>query len=684
VIMHAAPHRALVNEALAAAEVRVHRTIRRWAEDEIYLPDGPREGQRFSSAFSPFTGLVLDAFDDPRWRYFILTGSAQNSKSLIGFSIPTLYHLFEIGENVICLVPDDDFAYSLWAEKLRPIIERTSYRELIPTKGRGSRGGKFTFLRFGNGAVLRFISAVSASRQRGSRGIGHTARVGVCEELDIVARKTSESKSKEPGPWKQLQARTKSYEERARIYAGSVIHGPKDAAWEEIQKGSGALIMIRCPHCGVHVFPEREHLQKIALAQDSEEDARRLGGYTCQACGCVWTENDRAAAIHDPRLVHRGQEVEDGLVVGPAPRVKTFSVRWNDMHRWSNPRAEHNETVLANISAQEWLAEESQGDEDEQALCQHVWAVPWVPSESESDDLSDRNVREKVRVLIPNNRDSEKGRVPADAKYITVYGDVHKRGLYWVARAWWPDARCHTFDYGYHEFHGGKQSENKSIMAGLLDWQEDVLSRGWRDTDDRLRSIDAAGADAHWKPDAVFAWVRTANGDKPKGLYHAGEGFGSGHMMRAYKQPKPGKTVIPGQHSHRVYVSDRRAWRLDFDADYWKRFEHELWLTPAGNPGSVTLFQPRNLKRGHFSYSKHIVAERWVWEWDAKKGRTGHFEREGSNNHYLDASTGTCVLASWLGVQVVSDSDAQKKVVASYPERGERHERLAGRWRIGR
>jgi len=680
VIAVARPHRGLVNEALDVARVRVHRTIRQWAEQEVILPDGPREGQRFSVSFSPFTGLVLDAYDDPRWNSFILTGSAQNSKSLIGFSIPTLYHLLEMAENVICLVPDTDFADSVWKEKLLPIIERTRYRDLIPSKGRGSKGGKFVFLRFRNGAVLRFINAVSAGRKRSGQGIGHTARIGVCTELDIVADMTEISK--EPGPWKQLQARTKAYEERARIYAESVIHGPRDAAWVEIQRGTGALIMVPCPHCGEYIFPEREHLQKIALSQDSEEDAREKGGYTCQLCGCVWTENDRAGAVAAPLMVHRGQEVEGGKLVGQPPRVKLCSVRWNDMHRWSNPRAALDQTVVARISGQEWQAEESQSDEDEKTLCQHVWAVPWVPSEAESDDLSDRNVREKVRVLKPNNRDSEKGLVPADAKYITVYGDVHKRGLYWVARAWWPDARCHTFDYGYHEFHAGRQSENKSIMAGLLDWQEDVLSRGWLDTDDRLRSIDAAGADAHWKPDAVFAWVRTANGDKPKGIYHAGEGFGSGHMMRAYKQPKPGKTVIPGQHSHRVYVSDRRAWRLDFDADYWKRFEHELWLTPAGNPGSVTLFQPRNLKRGHFSYSKHIVAERWVWEWDAKKGRTGHFEREGSNNHYLDASTGTCVLASWLGVQVVADSDAPKKVVASYPERGERSG--GGGWRIGR
>jgi hypothetical protein len=53
-----------------------------------------------------------------------------------------LYHLFEIGETVICGLPDMDMAADKWREDILPAVESSRYRELLPRHGGGSRGGR--------------------------------------------------------------------------------------------------------------------------------------------------------------------------------------------------------------------------------------------------------------------------------------------------------------------------------------------------------------------------------------------------------------------------------------------------------------------------------------------------------------------------------------------------------------
>ena len=87
---------------LRQAKSRRLRTMREFAEQEIVIPDGPYTGRRFRCSRQPYTRLWFYAVDSGRWTRCVATGPTQSGKTLSAFVIPTLYHLFEIGETQIC------------------------------------------------------------------------------------------------------------------------------------------------------------------------------------------------------------------------------------------------------------------------------------------------------------------------------------------------------------------------------------------------------------------------------------------------------------------------------------------------------------------------------------------------------------------------------------------------------
>src|SRR6188768_2226308 len=138
---------------LGQARARRLRTMRQFAEQEIVIPEGPFQGRKFRCARQPYTGLWFDAVDSGCWNRHVATGPTQSGKTLSCFVIPMLYHLFELGETVICGLPDMDMAGDKWRESILPVIERSKYRRLLPRSGGGSRGGRVESVLFGNGAT---------------------------------------------------------------------------------------------------------------------------------------------------------------------------------------------------------------------------------------------------------------------------------------------------------------------------------------------------------------------------------------------------------------------------------------------------------------------------------------------------------------------------------------------------
>src|SRR3990172_11447030 len=97
----------------------------------MVIGNGYYAGSRFSCSIQPFTGLFFDAVDSGRWSNFTVTGPSQSGKTLMGFCIPILYHLFELKEVVVVGLPDLDMAEEKKRGGATPLVLPLRYRELF-------------------------------------------------------------------------------------------------------------------------------------------------------------------------------------------------------------------------------------------------------------------------------------------------------------------------------------------------------------------------------------------------------------------------------------------------------------------------------------------------------------------------------------------------------------------------
>ena len=247
------------------------------------------------------------------WRRSVATGPQQSGKTLCGFVIPAMFHLFEIGETVICGLPSLDMVADKWGQDLLPAIAASKYRDLLPTGGPGSRGGETPSITFKNGPTLKFMTGGGGDKSRA----GYTARVLVVTEVDGMDE--AGGASREADKITQLEGRTSAFGDHARIYLECTVSTESGRTWQEYVGGTHSRIAIRCSHCMGFVTPERGDFAGWQEARDVIE-AGELARMVCPGCKMPWTEEERIAANRDCRLVHRGQEIDpDGNVTGPAP-----------------------------------------------------------------------------------------------------------------------------------------------------------------------------------------------------------------------------------------------------------------------------------------------------------------------------------------------------------------------------
>ncbi|MFO7788565.1 MAG: terminase gpA endonuclease subunit [Halospina sp.] len=421
------------------------RSMRQFAEDEVYLTDGPRGSMRFRVSFMPWTGLVLDEMDNPRWRRFFARGPVQSGKTILFVVIPTLYHLFEVEENLIFSAPTADMAWDIFKTRVKPAIKKTRYGDLWPRKGPGSRGGKTNVLRFRNGVSVRFMGAGGGDEQRSS----FTARVVVMTELDKMD--TAGDVSRETNPVSQLAARTEAFGVNALIYGECTTTQEEGRIFQETMvQGSGHRVHIRCPHCEGYLYPIRENLTGWRIA-DNEIEAGDNTGYMCQLCEVIWTEQDRQEALRHPLLVPKDMKVEpDGTVTGEEPQTYTFGLVWNWLH-----------SGMKNLSeggVKEWKAERSSNPDDEREVCQFWWARPHqntLRSRELSFGFLAQHCHDHVHfdpLCATVGREEEPPQLlPDGAEWFTGAIDVQKRMLYYLVDGWNTDLTRWSLAWGVTE-----------------------------------------------------------------------------------------------------------------------------------------------------------------------------------------------------------------------------------------
>lgn len=626
------------------AKAPIVRPISRWVEDEIILPTGPFVGERYRHSRHPASALWFNAIGSGKWSRFAATGPTQNGKSLMCYVAPSLYWLFEVGETVIVGLPNMDMANDKWAQDFKPVIESSRYRELLPTKGEGSKGGQVKrAVAFRNGATLRFMSAGGSDKKRA----GYTARVVSITETDGMDE--AGEASREADKIEQIEGRTRAFGRTGkRVFLECTVSIEKGRIWQEVKQGTDSRIVRPCPHCRAWVTPEREHLVGWNDAQ-SETEAAEKAYFACPACGDAWTEADRHEAAKRAKLVHRGQEVTpEGEIVGSEPPTQTLGFRWSAI---DNPFV-----TAADLGAEEWKALNANDRENaEKKMRQFVWAVPYEPPDVDLTPLEASEVRTR-------KGSTSKGVVPSDSLGVVIGVDTGKQRLHWVALSISSCGPWQVIDYGKQKV----EADRLGVFHGLLVAFREMRAYFAAHLRPAQVWIDSG---YHEHTDAVYALCEESN-KGASDIYRPTKGYGEGQARIGRYMSPNSKTRDITYVGKEYYISKvRRNGKLipgvqlvHVNADQWKSETHQRLMMPTDADGAIVLFDTPQLL-DHQEYAAHLTAEKQVEKFVQGRGTVVVWDRIDRNNHFLDATYGATAAGDFL----LSAQNASARRIAVIP-----------------
>lgn len=620
----------LRREFLAACAIRKPRSLREFAESEIILPaSSPFAGRRFRCEFQPFTRLFFEAFDTGRYNRIVIVGPTQTGKTLL-WVIVILYTLFELRRTVVVGIPDQNMIADKWRDDLLPIVE-ASFPGELPTSGPGSKGGDLKArIQFRSGPVLRFMTGGGGDAAR-SHFSAKTLAITEANKLDV-----SGGTSREADKITQLEARVSAHGDAAFVILESNPDIEDGRVWREYCGGTESRIACPCPHCEAYVTPEREHLVGWSEAE-TDEAARRASRYVCPECGAEISQAERRTANERALLLHKGQRVEAGDVLGDHPDTRCLGFRWNVFNSMF--------TDAAFEGAGEWRA--SQDADAENAIkgrLQFRWGRPYKRDADELARVSHVDVIRRC-VLV------ERGVVPVTSKRIAAFCDLGKWVCHWSAVSFDSDGSPHVLDYGVIETATGEIGLDAALTSAIREFR-DLCLAGWPiETSGAIARPNVALVDSGWRPDRVYPLASQWQGAKDVPTY-ASKGFGVAQSGRKYSAPtkRSPTTLAIGDGWHVERLPAERVFLVEYDADRWKSALYDSLLIPLGTPGALTLYSAA--PREHTPFARQLVAERLVEEYVAGRGLVRRWENTARRaNHWGDATAGALCGGNIVGVR---------------------------------
>lgn len=638
------------------------RTMLKFAEEEIIIPDGPYQGRKFRTRYQPYSKLWFDAVDSGLWTRFSATGPSQSGKTLSCSVIPLIYHLFEYNENAIYFAPTEDIAADKWNEDIKPIIERTAYKRFLPKRGGGSRGGDVDSVRMTNGATLKFMSGGGQDKSRAA----FTARVAVGTEIDAMDQPSKSSR--ETDKVKQIEARLRAYGDAARLYLECTASIKKGRIWVEYKSGTESKIALPCPHCLEHVTLEREDFSGWKDAE-TEFEAVKLGAFFCNACGEMWTDDQIREANKAGVMIHSGQTIDKkGNIQGDLPETKTLGFRWSAINNFF--------TRSAHIAVDEWKAERAENEENaEKEMCQFVWATPHEPAAFETTPLDSHELMRRTNKKLSRNL------IPEDVEFLSAALDVGKWMIHYTVMAWRPNAVGHVVDYGILDVNSKDMTEQQAVTMALRSFRDEYMRDQWFVINGEAMLPGRIFIDAGYIPETIYNFC-VESGERF--LPSIGYGMSQERDLKpkkSYNRPAKitNKVRFIGEEYHVALFSDPTLVHVvEVNADHWKSWLHDRLSTPLINKdketvkGSISLFdtQPRE----HTKFSKHITAEHKEQKYIPEKGMVTVWIRDKKLNHWLDTTYNACAAGHLCGVR----QEPPEEQPAAQSEPDEPHTGLTG------
>src|SRR5262245_58027774 len=346
-------------------------------------------------------------------------------------------------------------------------------------------------------------------------------------------------------------------------------------------------------------MPERENLVGWQGAE-TQVAARHNAHFVCPGCEQAWTEDDRARANAEAKLVHGDQSLDaEGQIAGDTPATDTFGFRWSAVHNLF--------LSAGDFAADEWRASRAVDQEcAEREMRQFVWCLPVEASKWSQTPL-------EVLELVSRLSSWPRGILPPDTKWLTAAVDIGKYLLHCVVVAGRHGVTGASGDYGRIEVASSDLGVETAVMVALRQFRE-MVQVGWPLASEK-KVPDQIWIDAGYMTDVVYSFARESGSN----LFRPCVGQGATqHRRQTYNRPThQGPTIHHiGQSFHLSLLEAERLYLVEVDADYWKTWLHQRLASPMTNTGALTFYQ--SLPQEHLALGRE-PSQSWVG--DAVEGQ---------------------------------------------------------------
>lgn len=392
------------------------------------------------------------------------------------------------------------------------------------------------------------------------------------------------------------------------------------------------------------------------------------------------------------KMLLRPADAQDSLWLGTYRELRNSFISDNADDRKRAIR-EANEFYLSNRAAMDAGAvvswQHCYSRDTEESAIQHAYNLlidrgpDYFATEAQNEPLIDDSQIASVSVADVRAHvltNAPAWTMPTGTTTLTSFIDVQKDVLYWMVTAWGAGLRGHVVGYGCYPDQGrayftlreagrtlvqaaGGGSVESAIAQGL-----DVVCRQLLDRevahewDDATTKLSLLLVDSNWQQTAnvVREFVRRS----PWGtrvMPSQGRYVGVAGRTLTDKAPPPGERQGPNWRTS----TTERVKHLQWDTNAWKTMVAGRLKLAATEPTAITIHSGKN----HDLLADHLASEYPTRAISKERACDLWSLTPGQDNHWWDCLVGSCVAASFTGVEAVGasamDRHRARKVVTS-------------------
>lgn len=280
-------------------------TPSQWAERSVHIPIGNAVPGPMRMANAPYQREPMDMAVHPECYRITLMWGAQIGKTMLALCIQGYFIELQPSSQMMMQPSQGDL--QTWLEtKFNPLVEANDNLRGLIAKPRGREGVNNQRMKSYPGGFLLFAWSGSSKTMR-----GRSAPKIICDEVDGYEA------TEEGHPVGLLWQRAATFgDQRLLVEISTPTIEDESYIEKSYEAGDQRRFHVACPDCGEHQHLEWENViwtgRESLDIDDAEKDAGRedhlpeTARYVCKACGSLWDDGQRIAAIRNAERVGAG------------------------------------------------------------------------------------------------------------------------------------------------------------------------------------------------------------------------------------------------------------------------------------------------------------------------------------------------------------------------------------------